>query len=372
MKNYIYAIILLISISCEQTPRHNIMEHCFQPNDAYSKKYLSDKFMAEIAAMQVDSQQRKRFDGMVKIAGGAFMMGGDNAQARADEYPKHKTKVNSFWMDETEVTNAQFRAFVEATGYITIAERPIDLAEIKKQLPPDQELPPDIDASPSAMTFKPVAAGQQVRGAIDWWQMVKGANWRHPQGPNSSIKGKDNYPVVHIAWYDAMAYAKWAGKRLPTEAEWEYAARGGQQNARYPWGNAPIEASRANYWQGTFPYNNTTADGYTKAAPVKTFEPNAYGLYDMAGNLWEWCLDWFHAGYYQEKMTNGIMDNPHGPAVSYDPAMPSTPQKVVRGGSFLCHDSYCSGYRVAARMKSSPDSGLEHTGFRCVRELIEN
>lgn len=378
MKYATIVIILVLFFSCNNdTSEPNdfrderalpLMEQCFQPTDVYSLQMLNDKWMAEIQAIRPKVNAATNFENMVKINGGTFMMGGDNDQARPDELPKHGTTVASFWMDETEVTNAQFRDFIAATGWVTIAERAIDRAEIEKQLPPGEKLPPDLDLSPAALTFKQPNKGELVRGAMDWWQMTNYANWQQPHGTGSSIEGKDNYPVVQVSWYDAMAYAKWAGKRLPTEAEWEYAARGGQKNAIYPWGSQELNGEKANYWQGDFPFYNTEDDAYLLAAPVKQFPPNPYGLYDMAGNLWEWCLDWYHVDYYKEKISKGLVDNPRGPVSSYDPQMPGMPQKVVRGGSFLCNDSYCSGYRVAARMKSSPDTGLEHTGFRCVRD----
>jgi formylglycine-generating enzyme required for sulfatase activity len=306
--------------------------------------------------------------GMVLIEGGTFLMGADNEQGRRDEYPKHQVKVKSFYMDTHEVTNAQFRKFIEATGYVTTAEKKPDWEELKKQLPPGTPKPSEDLLVASSLVFSPPAQQIQLTNAAQWWNWVAGADWRHPDGPASSTAGKDNHPVVHISWDDAMAYCQWAGKRLPTEAEWEWAARGGKKENIYPWGNEPIDQGKvkANSWQGQFPYNNTKKDAFYGLSPVGTYAPNGYGLYDMAGNVWEWCSDWYHASYYQT-VSNGA-DNPQGPSNSFDPEEPTVPKKVVRGGSYLCNDSYCSGYRVAARMKSSRDTGLSHTGFRCVAD----
>lgn len=306
--------------------------------------------------------------GMVYIPGGTFMMGGDNEQADKDEFPKHQVTVSGFWMDEHEVTNAQFAKFVEATGYITTAERKPNWEELKKQLPPGTPKPDESQLVAASLVFTPTTSEVDLNDYSQWWRWVEGANWKHPEGPGSDIKGKDNYPVVHISWDDAMAYCKWAGKRLPTEAEWEFAARGGLQNAIYPWGNEHISKGiKANSWEGSFPYQNLKKDGFDGLAPVKSFKPNGYQLYDMAGNVWEWCADWYRNDYYETAKQAGGISNPQGPTNSYDPDEPYTPKKVARGGSFLCNDSYCSGYRVARRMKSSPDSGLSNMGFRCVR-----
>lgn len=307
--------------------------------------------------------------GMVLIKGGDFMMGGDNSQASADEYPKHQVKVNSFWMDATEVTNAEFAKFVNATHYVTTAEKKPDWDEMKQTLPPGTPKPADSLLVAASLVFHHTAGPVDLNDYSQWWSWVKGADWKHPEGPNSSIKGKENYPVVQVSWYDAVAYCKWAGKRLPTEAEWEYAARGGLKNDIYPWGNEPIGSGKpkANSWSGKFPYYNDDRDGFAGLAPVKSFSSNGYGLFDMAGNVWEWCNDWYDAGYYQT-FGNSIAINPQGPEKSNDPMDPYTPKRSLRGGSFLCNDSYCSGYRVARRMKSSPDTGLEHTGFRCVKD----
>lgn len=310
--------------------------------------------------------------GMKYIPGGEFMMGGDNGQASPDEFPKHSVQVNPFWMDETEVTNAQFQKFVDATGYVTTAEQKPDWEELKKTVPPGTAKPPDSVLIPASLVFKQTKGPVELHDYNQWWSWVAGADWKHPQGTSSSIKGKEKLPVVHVSWYDAMAYCKWAGKRLPTEAEWEFAARGGLINNVYPWGNEHVNAgkAKANSWEGKFPYLNTTKDGYLKSAPVKSYGANGYGLYDMAGNVWEWCSDWYDADYYTSLGKSTAM-NPQGPSKSNDPEDLYTPKKSLRGGSFLCNDSYCSGYRVARRMKSSPDTGLEHSGFRCVKDAVK-
>lgn len=306
--------------------------------------------------------------GMVYIEGGTFEMGGDNNQASGDEYPKHKVSVKGFWMDETEVTNAQFQKFVEATKYVTTAEKAPDWEELKKTLPAGTPKPDDSLLVPSSLVFHATPGPVDLRNYSLWWNWEKGADWKHPEGPASSLNGRATFPVVQVSWYDAIAYCKWAGKRLPTEAEWEYAARGKLTNKVYPWGDQPVHEGKpkTNSWDGKFPYNNSRADGYAKLAPVGSYSPNGYKLFDMAGNVWEWCADWYNADYYKT-LGNGTAENPAGPASSYDPEEPSVPKRSMRGGSFLCNDDYCSGYRVARRMKSSPDTGLEHTGFRCVK-----
>lgn len=313
------------------------------------------------------SSTAANLNGMVLIKGGEFEMGSHNNEGRSDEYPIHKVRLKDFYIDEAEVTNAQFAAFVKATGYVTTAERKIDWEELKKQLPEGTPKPSEEDMQPSSLTFTPPAHAVPLNNAAQWWSWTKGANWKQPQGPKSTIKGKENFPVVHISWDDANAYAKWAGKRLPTEAEWEYAARGGLKKSDFPWGDEAIEKGKpkANTWQGNFPNQNTKWDNFAGLAKVKSFKPNGYQLYDMAGNVWEWVSDWYTPNYY-ETLVGKTANNPIGPSQSYDPQEPSVPQKVVRGGSFMCNASYCKGYRVSSRMKSSPDTGLENTGFRCV------
>lgn len=307
-------------------------------------------------------------DGMAWISGGTYMMGADNNQAGKDEYPKHKVTVDGFWMDTHEVTNAEFAAFVKATGYVTTAELKPTWEEMQKEVPPGTPKPPDDQFVPAALTFKKADRPVSLNDYTQWWEWTPGANWKQPHGPGSNIKGKENYPVVQVSWYDAVAYCKWAGKRLPTEAEWEFAARGGLVNNIYPWGNENVDkgAPKCNSWQGTFPYKDEGRDGFTGLAPVKSFAPNGYGLYDMSGNVWEWCSDWYDYNYYATVKDGAV--NPKGPSKSFDPDEPYAPKHSLRGGSFLCNDSYCSGYRVSRRMKDTPDTGMEHTGFRCVKD----
>jgi len=327
-------------------------------------------FMQTVDTIQnrSESSTKSRHDEMCYIPGGTYLMGGDSIWGRLDEFPRHQVKVSSFYMDKHEVTNAQFRTFIEATNYKTTAERKPDWNEIKKQLPPGTPKPADSLLVAASLVFSPPNHPVPLDNAAIWWKWVPGADWRHPQGPKSNIEGKDNYPVVQVSWDDAEAYAKWAGKRLPTEAEWEYAARSGKSDIIYPWGDEPVNKGviKANTWQGNFPNENAEKDHYYRAAPVMLFQPNGFGLYDMAGNIWEWCSDWYRPDYYAECAQKGLVTDPTGPTYSYDPQEPSVPKRVVRGGSFLCTDQYCSGFRVSARMKTSPDTGLEHTGFRCV------
>ena len=310
-------------------------------------------------------------EGMVWIPGGTFSMGTNKANESLcnvkgitqDATPIHTVYVDGFWMDEHEVTNAEFAAFVKATGYVTVAE----------QTPTQQEFP---DASPEmlhagSVVFKPPVEKAELENYLQWWSFVFGANWKHPEGPKSTIIGKDNYPVVHIAWEDAVAYAGWAGKRLPTEAEWEFAARGGASGQIYTWGNefTPNNQYMSNTFQGTFPTSNTAKDGYKGAAPVKQFPKNNYGLFDMAGNVWEWCADWYDANYYASLNPSAISKNPQGPSKSFDPEEPGVQKKVHRGGSYLCSDQYCSRYVVGTRGKGDWRTGTNHLGFRTVKDF---
>ncbi|MCA9410016.1 MAG: formylglycine-generating enzyme family protein [Candidatus Omnitrophica bacterium] len=317
-------------------------------------------------------------DGMVMIEGGEFTMGSDDEMALRNEGPERLVRVSSFWIDETPVTNAQFRQFVEATGYVTTAEKPVDWEELKKQLPPGTPKPPDDMLRPGSLAFTPPSGPVDLRNMANWWTWTTGTDWKHPQGPASNIEGLDGHPVVQVSWFDAVAYANWAGKRLPTEAEWEYAARGGLEGKRYNWGDdfMPSGQYMANTFTGQFPYENTIADGFAGTSPVKSFPPNGYGLYDMAGNVWNWTADFYRADAHliamreTEEKGEPCCMNPTGPTSSWDPTrgMAHNVERVAKGGSFLCHESYCASYRPSARRGTPPDTGSGHTGFRCVMD----
>ena len=298
-------------------------------------------------------------DGMVWIPGGRFWMGTGHME---DTQPVHEVEVKGFWMDRTDVTNDEFARFVEATGYVTLAEQPLN----QKDFP---NLASD-ELAPGSVVFTPPAHPISLEDPLAWWQFVRGANWRHPEGSNSDLRGKEKYPVVHIAWTDAIAYAKWVGKRLPTEAEWEFAARGGLDRQNYVWGNElkPSGKWRANTFQGHFPDHNTSEDGYTGVAQVASFEPNGFGLYDMSGNVWQWVSDWYRPDYYAQLVREGsLAADPRGPRDSFDPLEPGVRKRVQKGGSFLCTDQYCERFMPGARGKGDPDTGTNHLGFRCVR-----
>jgi len=308
--------------------------------------------------------------GMVWIPGGEFSMGSE-ASAEAlcalpgitrDAQPIHRVAVQGFWMDATEVTNEQFAAFVKATGYVTIAERPLD----KEQFPgAPREL-----LVPGSTVFTPTNGPVDLRNPMQWWRYEPGANWRQPDGRGSSIVGREKHPVVHVAYADAEAYATWAGRRLPTEAEWEFAARGGLTGNLYAWGNdvAPNGTHHANIHQGAFPVRDDGKDGHAGLAPVAQFAPNGYGLSDVAGNVWEWTSDWYRPDYYATlAKAGGVAVNPKGPGESHDPAEPGAQKRVQRGGSYLCSEEYCSRYLVGTRGKGEVSTGSNHVGFRTVK-----
>ena len=315
-----------------------------------------------------EKKSDNNYSGMILIKGDTFLMGSNDSEGHPDERPMHEVKINSFWIDITEVTNLQFKEFVDATGYITTAEMKPDWNELKKDLPPNTPKPDESLLVPASLVFKKNENITNLNNHTQWWNWVKGANWRHPGGEGTSIDGKDNHPVIHVSWFDAMAYAKWKGRRLPTEAEWEFASRGGLKNNKYSWGNDPNLSKYANTWEGTFPKNNIKIDGFESTSPVKSYPPNNYGLYDMSGNVWEWCSDLYNFNYYST-LSNTIADNPKGPEKSFDPNEPYSEKRVVRGGSYLCSKSYCTGYRNSMRMKSTPDTGSMHTGFRTVKDI---
>jgi formylglycine-generating enzyme len=300
-------------------------------------------------------------EAMVWIAGGSFLMGSNNHYP--EEAPAHRASVEGFWMDKYVVTNEQFAKFVDATGYLTSAERapnPKDYPGAKPEM-----------LQPASVVFQKAPARVDLRNHYNWWIYVPGANWRHPEGPASSIDGRTQHPVVHVAFEDAEAYAKWAGKQLPTEAQWEFAARGGLDGALYAWGNefAPRGKQMANTWQGDFPWENLLTDGYETTAPVGQFPPNGYGLYDMIGNVWEWTTDWYAARHAATKPCCASMRSEVAKREqSCDPSLPGIhiPRKVIKGGSFLCAPNYCQRYRPAARMAQPIDTSTCHVGIRLI------
>lgn len=315
---------------------------------------------------------------MAWVPPGVFQMGSDSKMAQPNEKPAHAVRVGGFWMDVTHVTNDEFAQFVQQTGYKTTAEKKPDWETISVQLPPGIPKPPDDVLIPGAMVFVGTQGPVNLNDYSQWWRYVAGADWRHPQGPGSSIEGNGDHPVVQVSYEDVQAYAKWAGKRLPTEAEWEYAARGGLEQATYVWGDElmPDGKPMANYWdtnQRTFPVVSPKAGGAEGTLPIKTFPPNGYGLYDMTGNAWQWVADWYGADYFaKQAAAKTPIDNPHGPDQAFDPADPgvpaNAPKRVIRGGSFLCNESYCLSYRPSARRGSDPYSPMSHVGFRLVKD----
>ena len=306
-----------------------------------------------------------RHDGMVRLAGGRFAMGSDAFYP--EESPVRDVHVRGFWIAARTVTNREFSRFVRKMGYVTVAERPLDPAQYPGALPGA--------LVPGALVFKKTNGPVDLRDWSQWWNYVPGASWKHPEGPGSSIDGRPDHPVVHVAYEDAEAYASWSGKRLPSEAEWEFAARGGLERAPFVWGEEMEPGGRpaANTWQGAFPYKNTREDGYEGTAPVGSFAPNSYGLFDMAGNVWEWTSDWYtasHEGAASGCCAPSLTATREG---SFDPRQPNIriPRKVLKGGSYLCAPNYCLRFRPAARSPQMIDTGMGHLGFRCVSDLDE-
>jgi len=355
----------LALVSCEPRPAGDARA----PDPAERAAEASSAYASTVPLTAMPAEPAP--DGMVWIPGGEFSMGSEDPRgsvcggpdAMSDARPIHRVMVDGFWMDATEVTNDQFARFVEAKGFVTIAER----------TPTAEEFPgaPIENLVAGSTVFTPTDGPVPLDDHYRWWSYEKGASWRHPDGPNSDLKGKGPYPVVHVAWEDAAAYAEWAGKRLPTEAEWEFAARGGLTGKVYSWGDDLKPGGRweANIHQGQFPTKDLGEDGFVGAAPVAQFSPNGYGLYDMAGNVWEWVSDWYRPDTYRKRVVaGGVVDNPAGPDSPFDPAEPNEKKRVHRGGSFLCTDQYCTRYMVGTRGKGEITTGANHLGFRCVRK----
>jgi len=344
------------------------------------KKYILFSFLLSFTFLLYDCKSDKPATtntikteapkGMVWVEGKTFLQGAkaSDKYAMPREKPAHQVTVDGFYIDVTEVTNAQFKAFVAATNYVTVAERKIDWKKMKSQVPAGTPKPHDSILQPGSLIFnKNVNSVVNMNNYTQWWTWKIGANWRHPYGPGSSIEGRDNYPVVHVALEDALAYCKWANRRLPTEAEWEAAAQGKQTDAIFTWGNDfSILNANANTWQGVFPTKNESKDGFEFIAEVKSYPPNSIGLYDMLGNVWELTSDLFHVNYYKQLDTTSPILNPKGAAKSYSPSNPYQVEHVMKGGSFLCHDSYCASFRISAKMGVTVDSGSDHMGFRTV------
>src|SRR5215217_1266618 len=333
-------------------------------HNAHTSASISDgdsPSVSEAPVIDTASASAPAPEGMIWIPGGEFSMGSEDPEMR-DARPFHRVAVDGFWMDQTEVTNKEFARFVKATGYVTVAERTPDAKDFPGA--------PRENLVAGSVVFTPPNKKVPLDNHFAWWGYVPGANWRHPTGPESDLDGRDKHPVVHIAFEDASAYAKWAGKRLPTEAEFEFAARGALDRKRFAWGDEfkPGGKFQANSFQGHFPDTNTGEDGFIGSAPVGSFTPNGYGLFDMAGNVWEWTADWYRPDYYKTlASTNQVARNPQGPADSLDPSEPGVAKRVHKGGSFLCTDEYCARYMPGGRGKGEPNTGTNHLGFRCVR-----
>lgn len=313
------------------------------------------------AREQGETSPAQEHASMVWVEGGEFLMGAQQGDPDAlpREQPRHPVKVDGFFMDRHEVTNVQYAEFVRSTGYVTVAERPVDT--------------PQGSYDPGSMTFFSPEAIFSLRDPGQWWRWTESASWKCPEGPGSSYEDVLDHPVVHLAFEDAVAYAAWRGARLPTEAEWEYAATSRGEQVKFPWGNEAPELGdvKCNVWEGQFPVSNTKLDGHTKTAPVMSYPPNGLGLHDLGGNVWELCSDWYDPNTYARR-PDGLVTNPSGPSASFDPMEVHVPKRVMRGGSFLCHPGYCASYRVTARMPVAEDTGTSHVGFRCVRDTASS
>ena len=309
-----------------------------------------------------DPKKQALVSDMILIPSGEFMMGSTDPHTFPDEYPQHKVIISSFLMDKYEVTNRQFSDFVNSTGYVTTAERPFKYY--------DDQLGDSTSRKGSLIFDSSDLSVKQTLKDLSWWKWCENASWKHPNGPESSIIDKMDHPVIHVSWYDANAYAQWAGKRLPTESEWEWAARGGKKDIRFPWGNSEVNRSyqKANLWQGMFPFFNEVKDGNQWSSKVGEYSQNGYGLYDMAGNVWEWCIDEYDINAYKKRSAQNNLVDPVS-KITYDFVEPDQEKRVMRGGSFLCDETICSGYNITRRMRSTPETGFIHTGFRCVIDV---
>jgi formylglycine-generating enzyme len=307
---------------------------------------------------------------MVWVPGGEFVMGTDEELAYDHERPSHKVQVNGFWISATEVTNRQFKKFVDATGYKTVAERKPTWEDLSKQLPPGTLRPSEDLLVAGSLVFVRPEQPVTLNDYSQWWMFVPKADWQHPEGPRTNLEGRWDHPVVHVAYEDAEAYCKWSRQRIPTEAEWEFASRGGRIQTRYGWGDElkPDGKNMANTFQGGFPFSDLKEDGFAGTSPVKSFSPNGYGIYDMIGNVWEWTSDLYDVGYYKTLSVQAVSQNPAGPAKSFDPNEPFATKRVTKGGSYLCASDYCSNYRPSARQGSAVDSGSSNIGFRTVKD----
>lgn len=305
---------------------------------------------------------------MVWIPAGEFTMGTNDEESYEHERPAHHVRVDGFWIDVTEVTNQQFKEFVDATNYITVAEKKPEWSKLQEQLPPGAQKPDDDKLVAGSLVFTPPTYAVTMNDYSQWWSYVPGADWKHPEGPGSNIEDRMQHPVVQVSYEDALAYCSWANKRLPTEAEWEFASRGAVEGQRYAWGAEFTSQGKqmANTFQGAFPGENTVEDGFVGTAPVKSFAPNGYGLYDMIGNAWEWTSDYYDTKYFRDEAQRGVSVNPRGCEVPFDPTDPYSKKRVTKGGSFLCAQNYCVNFRPSARQGSATDTGMSHMSFRCV------